>query len=68
MFRSDSPLFLRFFGSTPLTSVAASVLLTVSMLAAPVADAATKTSDTAKTSKKSAKVAKSEKKIGKFFL
>ncbi|MDW3682606.1 D-alanyl-D-alanine endopeptidase [Cupriavidus sp. CV2] len=62
MFRSDSPLFLRFFGSTPLTSVAASVLLTVSMLAAPVADAATKTSDTAKTSKKSAKVTKSEKK------
>ncbi|GAB7548671.1 D-alanyl-D-alanine endopeptidase [Cupriavidus sp. CuC1] len=32
------------------------------MLAAPVADAATKTSDTAKTSKKSAKVTKSEKK------
>ncbi|MGO4151858.1 D-alanyl-D-alanine endopeptidase [Cupriavidus sp. YAF13] len=62
MFRSDSPLFLRFFGSTPLTSVAASVLLTVSMLAAPVADAATKTSDTAKTSKKSAKVVKSDKK------
>src|SRR5437868_11417620 len=62
MFRSDSPLFLRFFGSTPLTSVAASVLLTVSMLAAPMADAATNTSDTAKTSKKSAKVTKSEKK------
>lgn len=62
MFRSDSPLMFRFFGSTPLTSVAASVLLTVSMLAAPAVDAATNTSDTAKTSKKSAKVTKSEKK------
>ncbi|MGO4814878.1 D-alanyl-D-alanine endopeptidase [Cupriavidus sp. 2MCAB6] len=62
MFRSDSPLLFRFFGSTPLTSVAASVLLTVSMLAAPAVDAATKSTDTAKTSKKSAKVVKSEKK------
>ncbi len=62
MFRSDSPLLFRFFGSTPLTSVAASVLLTVSMLATPTVDAATQSPDSTKASKKSAKVSKSEKK------
>ncbi len=60
MFRSDSSLFSRFFGSVPLTAVAASVLLSVSMLAVPTADAATKAETTK--SKKSAKISKSEKK------
>ncbi|SOZ15970.1 putative D-Alanyl-D-alanine carboxypeptidase [Cupriavidus taiwanensis] len=61
MFRSDS-IFSRFFGSTPLSAVAAAVLVSVSMVAVPVAEAATKASSTQKTSKKQAKSAKTEKK------
>ncbi|SOY44244.1 putative D-Alanyl-D-alanine carboxypeptidase [Cupriavidus taiwanensis] len=60
MFRSDS-IFSRFFGSTPLSAVAAAVLVSVSMVAVPVAEAATKAA-TQKTSKKQAKSAKTEKK------
>ncbi|MEC3765404.1 D-alanyl-D-alanine endopeptidase [Cupriavidus sp. SS-3] len=61
MFRSDS-IFSRFFGSTPLSAVAAAVLVSVSMVAVPVAEAATKASSTQKTSKKQEKSAKTEKK------
>ncbi|MFS8976093.1 D-alanyl-D-alanine endopeptidase [Cupriavidus necator] len=61
MFRSDS-IFSRFFGSTPLSAVAAAVLVSVSMVAAPVAEAATKSASTQKTSKKQAKSANVEKK------
>ncbi|WP_454751789.1 D-alanyl-D-alanine endopeptidase [Cupriavidus necator] len=61
MFRSDS-IFSRFFGSTPLSAVAAAVLVSVSMVAAPVAEAATKSTSTQKTSKKQAKSANVEKK------
>ncbi|PZX28083.1 putative D-Alanyl-D-alanine carboxypeptidase [Cupriavidus phytorum] len=61
MFRSDS-IFSRFFGSTPLSAVAAAVLVSVSMVAVPVAEAATKASSTQKTSKKQAKSVKTEKK------
>ncbi|MFS8930827.1 D-alanyl-D-alanine endopeptidase [Cupriavidus taiwanensis] len=61
MFRSDS-IFSRFFGSTPLSAVAAAVLVSVSMVAVPVAEAATKASSTQKTSKKQTKSAKTEKK------
>ncbi|WP_133303030.1 D-alanyl-D-alanine endopeptidase [Cupriavidus lacunae] len=61
MFRSDS-IFSRFFGSTPLSAVAAAVLVSVSMVAAPVADAATTSASTQKTSKKQAKSANAEKK------
>ncbi len=58
MFRSDS-LFSRFFGSTPLTAVAATVLVSCSLLAAPLAEAATKSTATQKTSKKQVKSTKS---------
>ncbi|MCO4860070.1 D-alanyl-D-alanine endopeptidase [Cupriavidus sp. WGlv3] len=61
MFRSDS-IFSRFFGSTPLSAVAAAVLVSVSMVAVPVAEAATTASSTQKTSKKQTKSAKTEKK------
>jgi D-alanyl-D-alanine endopeptidase (penicillin-binding protein 7) len=61
MFRSDS-IFSRFFGSTPLSAVAAAVLVSASMVAVPVAEAATNAASTQKTSKKQAKSAKSEKK------
>jgi D-alanyl-D-alanine endopeptidase (penicillin-binding protein 7) len=61
MFRSDS-IFSRFFGSTPLSAVAAAVLVSASMVAVPVAEAATSAASTQKTSKKQAKSAKSEKK------
>ncbi|SOY42527.1 putative D-Alanyl-D-alanine carboxypeptidase [Cupriavidus taiwanensis] len=61
MFRSDS-IFSRFFGSTPLSAVAAAVLVSVSMVAVPVAEAATKAASTQKTSKKQANSAKTEKK------
>ncbi|NUO84503.1 MAG: D-alanyl-D-alanine endopeptidase [Cupriavidus sp.] len=61
MFRSDS-IFSRFFGSTPMSAVAAAVLVSVSMVAVPVAEAATKGSSTQKTSNKQAKSAKTEKK------
>ena len=61
MFRSDS-IFSRFFGSTPLSAVAAAVLVSVSMVAVPVAEAATKAASTQKTSKKQASSAKSDKK------
>lgn len=61
MFRSDS-IFSRFFGSTPLSAVAAAVLVSVSMVAVPVAEAATKAAATQKTTKKQASSAKAEKK------
>ncbi|UDM49259.1 D-alanyl-D-alanine endopeptidase [Cupriavidus sp. MP-37] len=61
MFRSDS-IFSRFFGSTPLSAVAAAVLVSVSMVAVPVAEAATKAASTQKTTKKQAQSAKAEKK------
>lgn len=61
MFRSDS-IFSRFFGSAPLSAVAAAVLVSVSMVAAPVAQAATTSATTQKTSKKQAKSANAEKK------
>ncbi|CAM3030349.1 D-alanyl-D-alanine endopeptidase [Cupriavidus taiwanensis] len=61
MFRSDS-IFSRFFGSTPLSAVAAAVLVSVSMVAVPVAEAATKAASTQKTSKKQANSAKTDKK------
>ncbi|WP_316149176.1 D-alanyl-D-alanine endopeptidase [Cupriavidus sp. BIC8F] len=61
MFRSDS-IFSRFFGSAPLSAVAAAVLVSVSMVAAPVAEAATTSTTTQKTSKKQAKSANAEKK------
>ncbi|SPR96281.1 D-alanyl-D-alanine endopeptidase [Cupriavidus taiwanensis] len=61
MFRSDS-IFSRFFGSTPLSAVAAAVLVSVSMVAVPVAEAATKAASTQKTTKKQAHSAKAEKK------
>ncbi|WP_427313146.1 D-alanyl-D-alanine endopeptidase [Cupriavidus sp. H39] len=57
MFRSDS-IFSRFFGSTPLSAVAAAVLVSVSMVAVPVAEAATKAASTQKTTKKPAKAEK----------
>ncbi|NOV24115.1 D-alanyl-D-alanine endopeptidase [Cupriavidus necator] len=57
MFRSDSN-FSRFFGSTPLSAVAAAVLVSVSMVAVPVAEAATKAASTQKTTKKPAKAEK----------
>ncbi|SOZ37744.1 D-alanyl-D-alanine endopeptidase [Cupriavidus neocaledonicus] len=60
MFRSDS-IFSRFFGSTPLSAIAAAVLVSVSMVAVPVAEAATQAAST-KTSKKQATSAKTEKK------
>ncbi|MDX6014670.1 D-alanyl-D-alanine endopeptidase [Cupriavidus necator] len=61
MFRSDS-IFSRFFGSAPLSAVAAAVLVSVSMVAAPVALAATTSATTQKTPKKQAKSANAEKK------
>ncbi|MBP0628440.1 MULTISPECIES: D-alanyl-D-alanine endopeptidase [unclassified Cupriavidus] len=61
MFRSDS-IFSRFFGSTPLSAVAAAVLVSVSMVAAPVAEAASKSASTQKASKKQATTAKVTKK------
>ncbi|SPC05620.1 D-alanyl-D-alanine endopeptidase [Cupriavidus taiwanensis] len=61
MFRSDS-IFSRFFGSTPLSAVAAAVLVSVSMVAVPVAEAATKAASTQKISKKQANSAKTDKK------
>ncbi|SOY58198.1 D-alanyl-D-alanine endopeptidase [Cupriavidus taiwanensis] len=61
MFRSDS-IFSRFFGSTPLSAVGAAVLVSVSMVAVPVAEAATKAASTQKTSKKQANSAKTDKK------
>lgn len=61
MFRSDS-IFSRFFGSTPLSAVAAAVLVSVSMVAVPVAEAATKAASTQKTTKKPVKSVKAEKK------
>ncbi|QBY52834.1 D-alanyl-D-alanine endopeptidase [Cupriavidus oxalaticus] len=61
MFRSDS-IFSRFFGSTPLSAVAAAVLVSVSMVATPVAEAASTSASTQKASKKQATNAKVTKK------
>ncbi|MBY4898883.1 D-alanyl-D-alanine endopeptidase [Cupriavidus sp. AU9028] len=56
--RFDLP-FLRFLGTTPLPVLAASALVSVALLAAPVAEAASKSSRDAK---KSSKVVKVDKK------
>lgn len=61
MFRSDS-IFSRFFGFTPLSAVAVAVLASASLLAAPMAEAATKSTTTQKSAKKQAKSSKTEKK------
>ncbi|CAG2144700.1 hypothetical protein LMG31506_03061 [Cupriavidus yeoncheonensis] len=61
MFRSDS-IFSRFFGSTPLRAVAVAVLTSASMLAAPLAEAATTSTSTQKPAKKQASSSKAEKK------
>ncbi|CAG9172756.1 hypothetical protein LMG23992_02318 [Cupriavidus laharis] len=61
MFRSDS-IFSRFFGFTPLSAIAVAVLASASMLAAPLAEAATKSTSTQKSVKKQAKSSKIEKK------
>ncbi|WP_317922001.1 MULTISPECIES: D-alanyl-D-alanine endopeptidase [unclassified Cupriavidus] len=61
MFRSDS-IFSRFFGSTPVSAVAAAVLVSVSMVAAPFAEAASKPASTQKATKKQATNAKVTKK------
>jgi D-alanyl-D-alanine endopeptidase (penicillin-binding protein 7) len=60
MFQSE-PLLPRFFGSTPFATVAASLLMTVSLLAAGVTDATA----AEKSSKKSGKVVKVEKTVSK---
>lgn len=62
MFRSDS-FFPRYFRATRLTSVAASLLVSVSLLAAPVVEAAEKSSS--KSGKKTLKVVKSSKSTAK---
>ncbi|CAG2140840.1 D-alanyl-D-alanine endopeptidase [Cupriavidus numazuensis] len=62
MFRSDS-IFSRFFGFTPLSAAAVAVLASASLLAAPMAEAATKSTSTQKSAKKQAKSSKTEKKV-----
>ncbi|KWR92193.1 D-alanyl-D-alanine endopeptidase [Cupriavidus sp. IDO] len=64
MFRSDS-FFSRFFGSMPLSAVATTVLVSASMLAVPVANAASTSTTTQKTAKKQTKSVKAEKKTAK---
>jgi len=60
MFQFDS-FFSRFFGSTPLSAVATTVLASASILFVPVAEAATSSATPQKSAKKSAKSTKSEK-------
>ncbi|TPQ38505.1 D-alanyl-D-alanine endopeptidase [Cupriavidus pinatubonensis] len=62
MFRSDS-IISRFFGFTPLSAAAVAVLASASLLAAPIAEAATKSTSTQKSAKKQAKSSKTEKKV-----
>ncbi|MBY4945362.1 D-alanyl-D-alanine endopeptidase [Cupriavidus respiraculi] len=59
MSRSDSP-FSRFFGSMPFRSMAVTMLVSVSLMASPAAEAAKKSS--AKAGKKTEKVVKVQKK------
>jgi D-alanyl-D-alanine endopeptidase (penicillin-binding protein 7) len=61
MFRSDS-FFSRFFGSMPLSAVATTMVVSASMLAVPVANAASTSTTTQKTAKKQTKSVKAEKK------
>ncbi|WER44559.1 D-alanyl-D-alanine endopeptidase [Cupriavidus sp. WKF15] len=57
MFRSDS-IFSRIFGFTPMSAMAVAVLASASMLAAPVVEAATKSTSAEKPAKKHAKSSK----------
>ncbi|MCT9123226.1 D-alanyl-D-alanine endopeptidase [Cupriavidus gilardii] len=64
MSRFDLP-FLRFLGTLPLPSVAATMLVSAALIAAPMAEAASKSSKSAKKTEKVVKVQKSSAKSSK---
>ncbi|MCG5259684.1 D-alanyl-D-alanine endopeptidase [Cupriavidus gilardii] len=64
MSRFDLP-FLRFLGTLPLPTVAASMLVSAALIAAPMAEAASKSSKPAKKTEKVVKVQKSSAKSSK---